>query len=174
MSNMTGPVDARSRSVRELHRLLHQVVRTLYYRAATSDSFTSLPIVQVRCLAAVADNEGLRVIDIAASTGVGVPSVSRTVETLVRRGLLSRQPSSSDRRAVEVRLTDDGRELLAEANESRRRIIEQATEEMAIEELEQTVRVLADLMKAAESVSQSHPLARPELFPSSHVDPLFI
>ena len=168
MTTETSPAEVRSRSVRELHRLLHQVVRTLYYRAATSDAFTSLPIVQVRCLTAVADNEGLRVIDIAASTGVGVPSVSRTVETLVRRGLLTRQPSPSDRRAVEVRLTDAGRELLAEANESRRRVIERATEEMAVEDLRHTVRVFAELMRAAEHAVPAEPSA------ANRTDPLFV
>lgn len=43
------------------------------------------------------------------------PTISRSVDSLVRQGLLDRRPSEVDRRAVSLTLTPEGSALLAEA-----------------------------------------------------------
>jgi DNA-binding MarR family transcriptional regulator len=46
--------------------------------------------------------------------------VSRVLDALQTRGLVSRTPSARDARSVEVALTPRGREVFAEADETRR------------------------------------------------------
>lgn len=45
---------------------------------------------------------------LAARGNLSLPTVSENVDGLVRRGLLSTNPSALDRRAVVLRITDDG------------------------------------------------------------------
>jgi DNA-binding MarR family transcriptional regulator len=44
--------------------------------------------------------------------GLSLPATSRTVDGLLRRGLLSRHEDAEDRRIKRVRLTDDGRAVV--------------------------------------------------------------
>lgn len=48
----------------------------------------------------------------ASAHAVSVSSASQTVEQLVRRGLLSRERMETDRRAISIRVTDEGRAAL--------------------------------------------------------------
>ena len=53
--------------------------------------------------------------DLAAATNATLPRASKVVTRLRERGLLERQGSERDRRAVEIRITSDGRRTLVRA-----------------------------------------------------------
>ena len=63
-------------------------------------------------LAAIAAREPATLNDIAAEVRRGAPAVSRSVDALVRSGLVERQPDPDNRRRLALRLTDSGREEL--------------------------------------------------------------
>jgi DNA-binding MarR family transcriptional regulator len=65
--------------------------------------------VVLRCLF---DMEGAPLGDLARDVGVDNGALSRMVERLVQKGLVSREADPSDRRAVRLRLTDAGRKLV--------------------------------------------------------------
>ncbi|MEO7132707.1 MAG: MarR family transcriptional regulator [Vicinamibacterales bacterium] len=52
--------------------------------------------------------------ELARHKGVGLPTISKSVEMLVRRGWVERWIDKSDRRQTMVRLTSPGRRILAE------------------------------------------------------------
>lgn len=54
--------------------------------------------------------------ELAEIQAVSLPTMSNTVSTLESRGWVTRNRSDSDRRVVVVRLTDAGREVLAEVH----------------------------------------------------------
>jgi DNA-binding MarR family transcriptional regulator len=64
-------------------------------------------------LAAVAKAEPATLNQIAAKVKRGAPAVSRATETLVRAGLVDRQPDPDNRRRLALRLTEAGREWLS-------------------------------------------------------------
>ena len=68
-----------------------------------------------RLLAAVADHEPATLNDVAAAVERGAPAVSRSVDALVRAGLIERAPDRNNRRRLAMRLTQAGREALAHA-----------------------------------------------------------
>ena len=70
-------------------------------------------------LTAVAANEPATLNQVAAATGRGAPAVSRSVDTLVRAGLIERSADPANRRRLAMRLTAAGRELLAQPCASR-------------------------------------------------------
>ena len=64
-------------------------------------------------LQAVAQNEPATLNQVAAATERGAPAVSRSVDSLVRAGLIERTADPDNRRRLAMRLTDAGREQLA-------------------------------------------------------------
>jgi DNA-binding MarR family transcriptional regulator len=63
-------------------------------------------------LEAVSATEGGTLNQVAAKVKRGAPAVSRAVDALVRAGLIDRQPDPQNRRRLQLRLTEMGREQL--------------------------------------------------------------
>lgn len=63
-------------------------------------------------LAAVAQTEAGTLNQVSARVGRGAPAVSRAIDTLVRAGLVDRQPDPENRRRLQLRLTEAGRQQL--------------------------------------------------------------
>jgi MarR family transcriptional regulator, organic hydroperoxide resistance regulator len=61
--------------------------------------------------------EGIGVQELAGQAGVSAPTATRILDTLERRGLVLRNRSERDRRAVNVLLTPLGRRALSERHE---------------------------------------------------------
>jgi len=64
-------------------------------------------------LNAIAANEPATLNQVAKSVGRGAPAVSRSVDTLVRSGLVERMQDPAHRRRLALRLTQEGRERLS-------------------------------------------------------------
>jgi DNA-binding MarR family transcriptional regulator len=64
-------------------------------------------------LAAIAGNEPATLGQVATAVGRGAPGVSRSVDSLVRTGLIERTQDPNNRRRLALRLTESGRERLA-------------------------------------------------------------
>ncbi len=61
-----------------------------------------------KLLATIADNEPATLNQVAATLGRGAPAVSRSVDALVRTGLIERQADPDNRRRLALRLTPAG------------------------------------------------------------------
>ena len=68
---------------------------------------------QRELLTGVAETEPATLNDVAARVRRGAPAVSRAIDTLVRAGLVDRQPDPDNRRRLALRLTEEGRQRLA-------------------------------------------------------------
>lgn len=64
-------------------------------------------------LGAIAAAEPATLNDVARSVGRGAPAVSRSVDSLVRSGLVERTQDPDNRRRLALRLTERGRDQLA-------------------------------------------------------------
>jgi len=54
--------------------------------------------------------------ELSERLGMSLPSASRTVEALLRRGWLERREDERDRRVKRIRLTSEGRDVVARVN----------------------------------------------------------
>jgi DNA-binding MarR family transcriptional regulator len=66
-------------------------------------------------LTAIAANEPATLNEIASALRRGAPAVSRSVDSLVRAGLIARAADPDNRRRLAMRLTESGRSYLAQA-----------------------------------------------------------
>lgn len=64
-------------------------------------------------LSAIGANEPATLNEIAKAVGRGAPAVSRSVDALVRAGLVERTQDPNNRRRLALRLTQPGRERLS-------------------------------------------------------------
>ena len=64
-------------------------------------------------LVSIATNEPATLGQVAKAAGRGAPAVSRSVDALVRAGLVERTQDPNNRRRLALRLTDEGRERLS-------------------------------------------------------------
>jgi DNA-binding MarR family transcriptional regulator len=64
-------------------------------------------------LSAVASAEPATLNQVAKAVGRGAPAVSRSIDTLVRAGLVERMQDPNNRRRLALRLTQAGRERMA-------------------------------------------------------------
>ena len=65
-----------------------------------------------KLMAAIGKSEPATLNDVARDVARGAPAVSRSVDTLVRAGLVERTQDSDNRRRLALRLTQAGREQL--------------------------------------------------------------
>src|SRR5579875_1207325 len=76
---------------------------------------------QYRALVILASRGRLRPVDLADALEVSPSTATRMCDRLVRKELVERVHSDNDRREVELRLSDDGRSLVSEVSNRRRR-----------------------------------------------------
>ena len=66
-----------------------------------------------KLLSAIAGKEPATLNEVAKAVGRGAPAVSRSVDALVRAGLVERTQDPNNRRRLALRLTQPGRDALA-------------------------------------------------------------
>lgn len=130
---------------------LHQTVRVLQSRLEArlqAETELSWPEFELLMRLEIAAAHPLQMGEIAAQL-VGSPSgTTRIADRLERSGLIARETPRENRRIVRVRLTEDGRRLLARANEVFRGALQEVLgehmSEREMDSLRQTLRKLLE------------------------------
>ncbi|WP_191966644.1 MarR family transcriptional regulator [Microbacterium testaceum] len=95
---------------------------------------------QWRVLALVHRVERVRQVDIAEAMDVSAPTVTRMIERLVTKGLLTRATSAQNRRESEITLTTPGRQLVMDALERRMDAVSALLDSLDVEEQQALAR----------------------------------
>jgi DNA-binding MarR family transcriptional regulator len=120
-----GGVETADADAREIARRLGAV---MFGTASTAGEFlrtleeSGLTLTQCKVLTALRTSGGREAQaakDIAAPIGASLPTVSRAVDALVRRDLVSRVEDSEDRRVRNLVLTDEGERLVRQLRATR-------------------------------------------------------
>ncbi|MBU2168051.1 MAG: MarR family transcriptional regulator [Alphaproteobacteria bacterium] len=133
-----------------IHRAL-QLALDIYSREVGSDGLTQR---QFAVLEAVSLRAGLTQTDLVKATGIDRSTLADLVARMAQRGLLSRERSTLDARAMAVRLTPEGEAALADA---RPRVVEADRQIMALlpkGRRETFLEILAELAGAADAAPE--------------------
>ena len=112
---------------------------------------TSLTLNQLSAMGALARLGPLTLGELAAAERIQPPSMTRTVSALESRGLVVREADADDRRLVIVRLSDEGKQMLAADRRRRDAWLNHRLRELTSEEREALRRAVAVLEKLASS-----------------------
>lgn len=105
----------------------------------------SLSVPQFRLLRFVRRNPGTSLSAVAEHVGASLPATSEQVERLVRAGFLTRVYSASERRRVELRVTDLGGQSLSECDARTRAWLRERLENVSPADLDRLTEALATL-----------------------------
>jgi MarR family transcriptional regulator, organic hydroperoxide resistance regulator len=98
---------------REVFKTLGNTVRTIRARVDRSLQEAGLRLGQYQVLRHLWEQDGLTPREIAERLDVEMPTVTRTVQRMVRDGLVQRQAHPADARSVRIYLTKRGGDLHA-------------------------------------------------------------
>jgi DNA-binding MarR family transcriptional regulator len=112
---------------------------------------TSLTLNQLSAMGTLARLGPITLGELAAAERIQPPSMTRTVSALEERGLVARESDSDDRRLVIVRLSDEGKQMLAADRRRRDAWLNQRLRELTSDEREVLRRAVPVLEKLASS-----------------------
>ncbi|HTZ54589.1 MAG TPA: MarR family transcriptional regulator [Candidatus Acidoferrum sp.] len=133
----------------DVFRALGNVVRTLRARLDRALQSSGLRLGQYQVLRHLWDDDGLTPREIADRLDVEMPTVTRTVQRMVRDGLVERQAHPDDARSVRIYLTKRGHDLRAHLAEIIAEQTEHAMRGFAAEERATFVRMLERISENA-------------------------
>ncbi|MDQ3693030.1 MAG: MarR family transcriptional regulator [Chloroflexota bacterium] len=109
---MTGVATLEGRLVAALDAVLPRVNRAIRLALNQAEGEARLTVTQFHCLRAIATGPGpVTTSRLARRLQVTAPTMTRTVDSLVERGLVERQADPADRRTTSLLLTTDGHDL---------------------------------------------------------------
>lgn len=88
--------------------------------------------------------------ELATAKNISRPAISQAVDVLVKKGLLTRIPSTTDRRVVELALTEEGNALLDTVFKENREWMKELMKALTTEELEIIGKAMTALKKILE------------------------
>jgi DNA-binding MarR family transcriptional regulator len=94
---------------------------------------------------------------LGAAVGLSPASVTRLLDRLERRGLVTRRRDALDRRCIDIHLEPYGERLLGELKVVRGSHLHRAVESMSDEEREQLGRALRDLVERTRAAAATSP-----------------
>jgi DNA-binding MarR family transcriptional regulator len=125
-------------------------------RTLASSPARDLTVTQWRMLALLDDSDtGIRLTDLADATAMSLPSASRMVNRLVARGFARSEPDETDRRAVRITLTDEGRATVDDVLRRRHAAVAEALDGRSLSEtFAHELRTLAATLAAVATGSR--------------------
>ncbi|HET7092905.1 MAG TPA: MarR family transcriptional regulator [Thermomicrobiales bacterium] len=100
--------------VAALDAVMPRYLRVLRHALTAAEGEDRLTLSQLRCLQLMAETDGPALTTrLARALLVTPPTMTRTIDALVERGLVERQPDPANRRQIGLVLTAAGRDLLA-------------------------------------------------------------
>jgi len=131
MNHPRPPATERAEVVAALERVAAGLVGITARAVAEAAPASDLTLVQWRGLVVGGSSEGMRIGEIAAQIGSSVPSTSRLVRRLERRGLVTTERDDADRRATIVRSTMAGAAVRVQVIGRRRELLTEALASLA-------------------------------------------
>jgi DNA-binding MarR family transcriptional regulator len=110
---------------------------------------------QLAVLVAVAHNEGVSQTDLVEHTGIDRSTLADLVWRMQKKGLLQRRRTRQDARAYAVKLTDEGRRVLAKAEPLAKRVDDRLLAALPAGQRDQFVRRLAALVEKLQSMANA-------------------
>lgn len=108
---------------------------------------TDLSVPQFRAMGLIYRHGGISLSHVAEHMEITLPTVSRMVDLLVKRGFVVRETSADDRRRLMLRLTDEGSAAYEEADRRTRARLAEALKALSPAERHEVTRAMQALRR---------------------------
>ena len=117
------------------------IMRTIR-REMRSQRGPDLSVPQYRAMYFIRSHPGASLSGVAEHVGLTLPSVSKLVDGLVLRGLVTRQESGEDRRKIDLKLTQQGDSILEAAYQHTQACLANMLAGLSASEKEQVIEAM--------------------------------
>jgi len=158
MISPSAKVEVRPESteVPQLIDLVHQVLQGSLRRLHPALAKEGITMGQFWAIHTVSSLESASLSTVARYLGVSSPTVCASVDQLEAAGLVRRQRSERDRRAVELSLTPRGRKVETRVWHEIARVAYEAGRDIDAQDAAAAVRVFREVARRIESVAPTH------------------
>ena len=118
-----------------IHDIFHDIAQVRRHMGPSHRSSCSLSPAQGEVIAVIAEYPGLGITEIAQRMHTSTSAATQVVDALVAAGILTREVSAADRRAVKVLLSEEGKKTLAQFEATAIKDMEQFLSPLSTEEL---------------------------------------
>ncbi len=136
---------ARGHETRAILDAVRRIVRTLHESSRAAEKTLGVTGAQLFVLQKLADSPGLSLNALAAETHTHQSSVSTVVSRLAERGFVLRAPAADDGRRLELRVSAEGRRLVARTPDAAPARLIHAIEQLPANRRRTLARVLLEL-----------------------------
>jgi len=155
-------------------RRLTEAIRLLVRRFSLAEradiGCCGMTVAQAATLEALADG-GLRLGELGQRLGIAPSTLTRNLDRLVERGLITRGPDPDDRRALRAELTDEGRQSAKAVRRHELNFAGDILDNLPSDSTAQTLDVVDRLLAAVRSATQDCcPGAYDHLFAGSGIE----
>ena len=157
---MLGYETSADAAVERMAGLLRQVMRLLRRGSPQDWMALELTMAQMKVLFVLHHDGPAKVSDLAEALGVSAPSMTGTLERLVRQALVERRDDPADRRLVINTLTPTGQALVEQLHQGRRARLTAALERLDATTVAELEHGLAALQAALEEVEREDVIHR--------------
>ncbi|MCR5595165.1 MAG: MarR family transcriptional regulator [Lachnospiraceae bacterium] len=131
-----------------INRVLVRLFRRINYleeKAICTDKYKNITLNEIHVIEAIGDEGERNMTSVAKSLEVTTGTLTISVNSLVKKGMVSRVRSEEDRRVVLVSLTEAGRELNRRHTQFHEKMIAEITGDLSEEEQHTLARALDKL-----------------------------
>src|SRR3954451_10499768 len=125
------------------------IFKTMTVRLLRELDDLDITLPQLQALTYVAEHRNCSVGRLAEGLGVTHPAAVKSVERLVKKGLVARAVAATDHRQAELAATSEGRNLVNEIRQQRTQRLTQVLDQMAPEERQSLIRGLEKFVTVA-------------------------
>ncbi len=105
-----------SQLIREFRNKMRQVQRNLGWLSKSDAACCGITVAQCHALLEIGGSGGITLIDLASALNLDTSTISRTIDNMVRDGLVERKANADDRRYIDISTTDAGQKIFDEIN----------------------------------------------------------
>jgi DNA-binding MarR family transcriptional regulator len=138
-----------TKAIEQFRAKLREIERTVWLQTKSEALCCGVTMAQCHAILEIGAAGELNLKDLAARLGLDNSTLSRTVESLVKDGLVERTTSTADRRATVIRLNEKGHAARDRINSTWNRICRDMFRSIPREkhaQLIESVSILADLL----------------------------
>ncbi len=140
-----------------LVRRVHQISTAIFSKECAGSGLTS---VQFAALMAIRENPDMDATRLSSLVAFDRSTVGSVLERLEAKGWIMRSPSPHDKRVKLLRLSPEGSKVLVDAEPAVRRVQERLLEPLDPGERVEMMRMLAQLIRLHEHLSEDSPDAQ--------------
>jgi DNA-binding MarR family transcriptional regulator len=124
------------------------LAKALTNRVLDKAFYGQVTLSQLQGLRYLLHNEQRLMSDLAEGLGISYPAATKTVERLVKKGLVARESDPADRRVVKVQLTERGRQLVEEIDATMNQSLASVLERLSTGDREALLRGMSAFIAA--------------------------